>query len=255
MGYDIVDFTSSSRKGIILFMLVAVTMFALSVIMPNYILRGSLSYFRTSGNVIENTSICCVNDTYTCNTIIRYINESTWRLGRFNEINIIIYKSFNNYMRSNISCDIVLGLNEFEYIIAKNKNRIKHIDYFTVYSLLNKVPHKDLLFKSFVIAIPYCYTIKQLEEIKYSNIFKEILSAKNTSYPRHIKIYRLIIIENANGLLENIILYIIKNNTQIYGKKTFCKSIYDNLNITTINNVLSYYDVQHALTIIRGVNK
>ncbi len=255
LGYNIVDIAGSGRKGIILFVLVVVTMFMVSVIMPNYILRGSLSYFRTSSNVVENTSICCVSDTYICNTIIKYINESIRKLEKFNEINIIIYKDFNSYILSNNSCDIILGLNEFEYIIAKNKNRIRHIDYFTTYSLLNKIPHSDLLFKSFIIAIPYCYTIRQLEETKYGDVFEKILSTRNMSYPKQIKIYRLIIIENTNNLLENIISYIIRNNMQIYGRRASCNSIYYSLNITTINNILSYYDIQHALAIIRGVNK
>jgi len=255
LGYNIIEIISSGRKGIILFVLAAATMLMVSVIMPNYILRGSLSYFRTNSNVVENTSICCVSDTYTCNTIIKYINESIRKLEKFSEINIIIYRDFNSYIRSNNSCDIILGLNEFEYIIAKNKNRIRRIDYFTTYSLLNKIPHSDLLFKSFIIAIPYCYTIKQLEETGYGDILEETLGARNISYPKQIKIYRLIVIENMNSLLENIILYIIKNNTQIYNRQILCNSIYRSLNITTINNILSYYDIQRILSIIRGVNK
>lgn len=243
----------------VLFLLVAIVMFMVSVIMPNYVLKNSLSYFRSvksNNSVVSNTSICCINDTYTCNTIIRYINESNQKIARFNEINIIIYNDFNSYMRSNNSCDIILGLNEFEYITAKYKDRIRHIDYFSTYSLLNRVPRiDDLIFKSLIVAVPYCYSIEQLEKNRYSHILKYVLNIGDAGYYEQIKIYRLIIVENMNNILENIISYIIENNTQIYNGQNNCRSVYYNVNSTIINNILSYYDIQRILTVIRGANK
>ncbi len=239
----------STRKGIVLLILVAVAMFVSSVVIPKYLFVGKVSYF--SKKAMGNMSICCINDTYTCDVIVKYVNESIQKLGDFDEINIVIFSSFDDYMRSSVQCNIVVGLNEFEYIIAKDKNKIRHVDYFTTYSLLSKVPHNDLLFKSFIVAIPYCYEIELLDKIRCSEIIKEVLVNRNISSSQWIKIYRLIVVESNNDLLENISLYIIENNLKIYNKNLSCRSIYDNANITTINNLLSYYDIQKILYMIR----
>ena len=233
----------------LLFALLSIALFIASVILPNHIIGAQIKY-QYKASEPSNTSICCINDTYTCNSILEYINTTIRNMSSFNEINIVAYNRFSDYINTDLHCDMVLGINEIEYLIARKKNRISHIDYFNMFSIAQKIPHNDLLLKNYIIAIPYCYTTEPLKEFKYKNIILRVLDEKNLSEFLLVKNYRLIEIINSNSIVTNVVDYILKNNIRLYNKTHFCNSIYSDYNYNSdyiLNKILSYYDVQRII--------
>ncbi len=229
-----------------------IVLFLVSIIMPNYAFRNSLSYsYKVS---VGNVSICCVNDRHTCFDIMNFINRSIKKLKSKLQINIVIYKDFESYMANNkTTCNIIIGLNEFEYIIAKSRGKIKHIDYFATYRFLEKTPHEDLLLRTLILAIPYCYTLNQLNNISYVNL-TTILSKhieNNTFRLLPVKIYRLIVISYTNDIVEEVLGFLLGNNSRLYNGK-YCNSVFYKQKIKTINDIVSYYDIQRIIATLGG---
>ncbi len=253
LGVSIVVDVELNKRSIILFPILFVVLFIVSMVMPNYVLRSSLSYSWLNSN--NNISICCVNDTYTCHNIVGFLNKSLMANNTYQQINVIMYENFKYYIASKeTSCNMIIGLNEFEYVIAKNKGRIKRIDYFTTYRLLKGIPHDDLLLKSLISAIPYCYSLKSLNTISYVNLTSILLShtendRKISSNLVPVKIYRLIIISYSNNIVEKIIEYLLENNSRLYDKK-YCESVFYNQNMTTLNDIISFYDIQYIIRVL-----
>ncbi len=248
MGGNIVVNLVYDKQRMIILVLLFIMLFLISVVMPNYVLRSTSSYIWSTDD--KNISICCVNDTYTCLNIMSFINKSIEEMRIYSPINIVMYRDFKSYLiNRKTRCNLIIGLNEFEYIIVKNKRRVTRIDYLTTYRFLEKIPHSDLLLRSLISAIPYCYTLRPLNTINYVNLTK-ILSEKlkNNSLP--VKIYRLIVVAYSNNVIEKILEQLLKNNMQLYGRKKYCNSIFYEENATTLNDILSFYDIQHIIQLL-----
>ena len=253
VGVSIVVDVRLDKRSMILFPILFVVLFIVSMVMSNYVLRSSLSYSWLNGN--NNISICCVNDTYTCHNIVEFLNKSLMVNNTYQQINVVMYEDFKDYIANKeTSCNMIIGLNEFEYVIAKNKGRIKRIDYFVTYRFLKEIPHDDLLLKSLVSAVPYCYSLKSLNTISYVNLTSILLS--HTENDREIssnlvpvKMYRLIIISYSNDIVEKIVEYLLENNSQLYNKK-YCKSVFYKQNTVTLNDMISFYDIQYIIHVL-----